>query len=68
MSLFMLIGAMAAAEGVKTRNPCLIILSGLIVGFFMASKYYGLFAPTGIGVGVLLQSRPLRPTLVFAFS
>jgi hypothetical protein len=65
-SLFMLIGAMAVAEGVKTRNIGLIILAGLMAGFFMASKYYGLFASIGIGVVVLMQSRPFRPTLFFA--
>ena len=55
VALYMLIGAMSAAEGVKNRSTGLIVLAGLMAGFFMGSKYYGLFASTGIGVVILMQ-------------
>lgn len=65
-ALFFLIGAESVAEGVKTQKISLIVLAGLMAGFFMASKYYGLFAATGLGVVVLLQPRFFRSILIFA--
>ena len=66
MALYMLIGAMCVAEGVKTRSTGLIIVAGLMAGFFMGSKYYGLFATTAIGLVILLQKQYWRPVLIYS--
>ena len=66
MALFMLIGAISVAEGVKARSIGLIILASLMAGFFMGSKYYGLFAATGIGVVILLLKNFWRTGMIFS--
>jgi len=66
LALYMLIGAISAAEGVKTRSTGLIILAALMGGFFMGSKYYGLFAVSAIGIVVLLQKEFWRMAFIFS--
>lgn len=65
-AVFMLLGSIAVAEGTKRRSPGLIILAGLMAGFFMGSKYYGLFAVAGIGTVILTQKRFWRPALIYS--
>lgn len=65
LALYMLVGAISAAEGVKNRSTGLIILAGLMAGFFIGSKYYGLFAATGIGIIILMQKNFLKPILIY---
>jgi hypothetical protein len=65
-AIFMLIGAMAIAEGTKKRSLSLVVLAGLMVGFFMGSKYFGLFAVTGIGIVILLQKNYWRTGMIFS--
>ena len=65
-AMFMLIGAMAIAEGVKHSSLSLVILAGLMAGFFMGSKYFGLFAATGIGTVILLQKNYWRTVMIFS--
>ena len=65
-AIFMLIGAMAVAEGVKHSSLSLVILAGLMAGFFMGSKYFGLFAVTGIGTVILLQKNCWRTVMIFS--
>ena len=66
VALYMLIGAMSVTEGVQAKSTGLIILSGLMAGFFMGSKYYGLFAASAIGTVVLLQKQFWRPALIYS--
>ena len=65
-AIFMLIGAMAIAEGTKKKSLSLVVLAGLMVGFFMGSKYFGLFAATGIGTVILLQKHYWRTGMIFS--
>ena len=65
-AILMLIGAMAIAEGTKQRSLSLVILAGLMAGFFMGSKYFGLFAATGIGTVILLQKNYWRTGMIFS--
>ena len=65
-AIFMLIGAMAIAEGTQKKSLSLVVLAGLMAGFFMGSKYFGLFAATGIGIVILLQKNYWRTGLFFS--
>ena len=65
-AIMMLIGAMAIAEGTKQRSLSLVILAGLMAGFFMGSKYFGLFAVAGIGTVILLQKNYFRTGMIFS--
>jgi hypothetical protein len=67
-AIFMILGSMAIAESTKCKNPGLIIFAGMMAGFFMGSKYYGIFAATSMGIMVLLQTRKLQPILFFSCS
>jgi len=62
----MLIGAIAIAEGTKKKSLSLVVLAGLMAGFFMGSKYFGLFAATGIGTVILLQKNYWRTGMIFS--
>ena len=64
-AVFMLLGAIAVAEGVKYKSLKLIILAGVMAGFFMGSKYYGLFAATSIVVVILFQKNFWRQVLIY---
>ena len=65
-ALYMLIGAIAIAEGTKQKSLSLVILAGLMAGFFMSSKYFGLFAATGIGTVILFQKNFWRTGIIFS--
>ena len=64
-ALFMLIGAVAASDSVKQRHLGLVVLAGLMAGFFMGSKYLGLFAGIGLFSVVILQRNWFRPAMIF---
>ena len=65
-SLFMLIGAIAVMDFIKKKNLNNLIIAALMAGFFMGSKYYGLYAATGIGVVSLLQRNWIKSSMIFA--
>ena len=65
-ALFMLIGAVAASDSVKDQRIRTIVLAGLMAGFFMGSKYLGLFAAVGLFSVVICQRRWYRSAIIFA--
>lgn len=65
-ALFMLIGAVAASDSVKDDRIRTIVLTGLMAGFLMGSKYFGLFAAVGLFSVVICQRRWYRAAIIFA--
>src|SRR5439155_17538525 len=66
-ALFMLVGAFAVADGNRVGNPGAAIVAGLAAGFFLGSKYYGLFGATALGL-VLIQRHSIRPFILFCLT
>ena len=65
-ALFMLIGAVAASDSVKDPRMGTVILVGLMAGFFMGSKYLGLFAAVGLFFVVICHRQWYRSAIIFA--
>jgi hypothetical protein len=65
-AIFMLLGSVAVAEGIKRRSLGLVFLAGLMAGFFMGSKYLGLFAVIGIVTVIFMQKKFWLPVLIYS--
>ena len=65
-AIFMLIGTKAIAEWANQSSFSLVILAGFMAGFFMGSKYFGLYAATGIGTVILMQKNFWRTGMLFS--
>jgi len=64
-SLFMLIGAITVMDFIKKKNLNNLVVAALMAGFFMGSKYYGLYAATGIGIVSLFQRRRIKSSMIY---
>ena len=65
-ALFMLIAAVSLADGLKTKIPAQFVVAGLLGGFFMASKYFGIYAVAALLFTTFLQRNWLRPVVIFS--
>ena len=64
--LFMLIGALFAADTIKNNHWGKLAVAGLMAGFFIGSKYLGLFAAIGLLVVILIPKNRLRSFCIFS--
>ena len=67
-ALFMLFAAVAVADGLEQDQKRYLVLGGILAGFFMASKYLGLFAVASFLLLMLFYSPRVNRISIFGVS
>jgi hypothetical protein len=67
-ALFMLFAAVAVADGIEQDQKRYFVLGGMLAGFFMASKYHGLFAVASFLLLMLFYSPRVNRISIFGIS
>ncbi len=65
---FLFASAMALIRGIKTSQTKWFILAGITAGFFMGSKYSGLFYVAAAGLSLLIFKPNIRYVMGFSLS
>lgn len=66
IALFVLLAAWAAVRAIETGQARYLILCGAAVGFYGASKYFGLIFMASTGIVVIMQRRWFRAGAIYS--
>lgn len=67
-ALFMLLATVAVADGIQKNKRIYFVLAGLLAGFFLASKYHGIFAAVSLIAVIFFYPSRFSRVGIFSFS